>query len=98
MYVNANVDHFPREEVRGFLAKKGIFYRSLPAGSIAQEMGAPLSSNLAMLGYFSTFDNPPFGQQELRSVIEKISPERFRQINLKIFDAGHERAMKEKGA
>jgi indolepyruvate ferredoxin oxidoreductase beta subunit len=97
MYVNANADRFPREEIRGFLAKKEIFYRSFPAGSIAQELGAPRSSNLAMLAYFSTFDNPPFGQQELRTVIEKISPGRFRQINLEIFDAGHERAMKEKG-
>jgi indolepyruvate ferredoxin oxidoreductase beta subunit len=96
MYVNANADHFPREEIRGFLAKKEIFYRSFAARSIAQELGAPLASNLAMLGYFSSFDNPPFGPQELRAVIEEISPGRFKQVNLKIFDAGHERAMKEK--
>jgi indolepyruvate ferredoxin oxidoreductase beta subunit len=98
MYVNANADHFPREEIRGFLAKKEIFYRSFPAGFVAQELGAPLSSNLALLGYFSAFDNTPFSQEELRGVIEKISPGGFRQINLKIFDAGRERAMKEKAA
>jgi indolepyruvate ferredoxin oxidoreductase, beta subunit len=98
MYVNTNADHFPREEVRGFLAKKEIFYRSFPAGSVALELGAALSSNLAMLGYFSAFDNTPFGPEELRGVIEKISPVRFSQINLKIFDAGLERAMEEKGA
>jgi indolepyruvate ferredoxin oxidoreductase beta subunit len=97
MYVDANVDQFPRKEVRGFLDKKEIFYRFFPAGSVAQDLGAPLSSNLALLGYFSAFDNTPFGQEELRRVIEKISPERFREINLKVFDAGHERATKEKG-
>jgi indolepyruvate ferredoxin oxidoreductase beta subunit len=98
MYVNADPDRFPRAETREILAKKEIVYRSLLAGPIAQESGAPLFSNLALLGYFSGFDNPPFGRQEMRSVIEKISPERFRQINLKIFDGGHEKAVKEKGA
>jgi indolepyruvate ferredoxin oxidoreductase beta subunit len=98
MYVNANPDRFPREEISGYLAEKEVVYRSLPAESIAQELGAPPFSNLALLGYFSAFDNPPFSQQELRTVIEKISPGGFKQINLKIFDAGHERAMKEKGA
>jgi indolepyruvate ferredoxin oxidoreductase beta subunit len=98
MVVNANPDRFPREEIRDLLAKKEIVYRSLPAGSIAQELGAPLFSNLALLGYFSAFGNSLFGPQELRTVIEKISPGRFMQINLKIFDAGHEFATKEKGA
>jgi indolepyruvate ferredoxin oxidoreductase beta subunit len=97
MYVNANPDLFPREEIRGFLAKKEISYRSFPAGSVAQDLGAPLSSNLALLGYFCALENTPFAHQELRGVIERVSPGTFRQINLKIFDAGHERAVKEKG-
>ena len=96
MVVNTKSDRFPREETRRFLDKKQITYRSIPADAIAQKLGAPLSSNLALLGYFSAFDDAPFGHQELRAVIERISPERFKEKNLAIFDAGLERAIKEK--
>jgi len=98
MIVNANPNRFPREEIKAVLEQRQIRYRSLAAGSLAQELGAPLFSNLALLGYFSAFENAPFGHRELRAIIGKTSPGRFLEINLKIFDAGLERAMKEKGA
>jgi indolepyruvate ferredoxin oxidoreductase beta subunit len=98
MVVNAKPGRFPREETKHFLDRKEIIYRSIPADAIAQKLGAPLSSNLALLGYFSAGNNAPFGHQELRAVIERISPERFREKNLAIFDAGLGRASEEKGA
>jgi indolepyruvate ferredoxin oxidoreductase beta subunit len=97
MVVNANPEHFPRKDVKGFLGKKEIIYRSLLAGSMAQELGAPMSANLALLGYFSGFDDTPFDHLEIRSIVEKISPERFREKNLQIFDAGVAVAAKEEG-
>ncbi len=98
LIVNANPSRFPREEIKAALEERQIHYRSLPASSLAQELGAPQFSNLALLGYFSAFENAPFGHRELRAIIGKTSPGRFLEINLKIFDAGLERAMKEKGA
>jgi indolepyruvate ferredoxin oxidoreductase beta subunit len=95
-YVNTDSRHFPREEVKNFLDKREIIHRSVPAGEIARGLGASLSSNLALLGYFSAFGEAPVTHEEMRNTIEKISPDQFREINLTVFDAGHERGMEER--
>jgi indolepyruvate ferredoxin oxidoreductase beta subunit len=97
MYANASTNSFPREEVVPYLEKMGIVCRSVPAGKIAMELGAPMSSNLALLGYLSPFEEIPMNSEELRATIEQVSPGRFKANNLKIFDAGFERGVKEKG-
>ena len=88
LYVNANGGKFPREDVKGFLDKKGISYHAIHAGKMARELGAPMSTNLALLGYFSSFGAGPLSHQELRTTIKNISPDRFRELNLKVFDSG----------
>lgn len=93
MYVNTDPNGFPRQEVKGFLDKRKITYRALPAVAIAQDLGAPRSSNLALLGFFSAFDEGPLAYEELKSTIEKISPERFREINGRVFEEGHKRGL-----
>ena len=97
MYVNADPGHFPGEEVKGYLDKKNIVYRSIPAEAIAQQLGAPRSSNLALLGYFSAFDEGPMSYREIRMTIEKISPRRFKDLNLKVFEAGCKKGEDSKG-
>ncbi len=96
MVTDADPARFPIDKVRVFLDRKGIIYRSLPARAIAQQMGAPLSSNLALLGFFSAFEDAPFTHAEVRDVIANISPNRFKEKNLDIFDAGVEMVVKEK--
>lgn len=91
MYVNTSSSYFPREEVKGFLDKKEITYRSIPAGTIAQELGAPRSSNLALLGYFSAFEKGPVTYKEIKMTIDKVSPKRFKDINLRVFEAGYKK-------
>lgn len=98
MFVNSGSPGFPRQEVRDYLARREILARSLPASALAGERGAPLSSNLALLGYFSAFDEGPIRYEEMRATVERISPERFRETNLGIFDAGYEKAKGEGGA
>lgn len=98
LFVNTDSPAFPREEVRGFLAQKEVLCRGVPATSIAVAMGVALSSNLALLGYFSVFGQGPFNADDLRATVEEISPDRFREMNLKVFEAGFERAVEEKKA
>jgi indolepyruvate ferredoxin oxidoreductase beta subunit len=95
MYVNANPQRFPRKEVKAFLDKREITTRSAPAGTIALDLGAPLCTNLALLGYFTAFNEGPTTQAELRNTIESISPDRFREINLKVFEAGLQTGLEE---
>jgi indolepyruvate ferredoxin oxidoreductase beta subunit len=93
-YVNTTSLLFPREDVRGFLAKRHIISRPVPAGKIAIDLGAPMSSNLALLGFCSAYEDNPFDYETLRQTIAQISPDRFRDKNLSIFDAGHQEAKK----
>lgn len=95
LYVNTMSPLFPREEVRSFLTNKQIVSRSVPAGKIALDLGAPMSSNLALLGFCSAFEDSPFDYENLRQTIGKISPDRFRDKNLSIFDAGYQAGKKE---
>ncbi|MBW2077056.1 MAG: 2-oxoacid:acceptor oxidoreductase family protein [Deltaproteobacteria bacterium] len=93
MYVNADPKEFPSNEVKGLLLKKEITYRALAAVAIAQALGAPRSSNLALLGFFAAFDEEPLYYDELKSTIEKISPERFKARNSMVFEVGYKRGL-----
>lgn len=98
IYVNAEGKDLPRMEVRDFLVKRRIAFHSVPAGDIALALGAPLSSNLALLGYFSAFCEGPINSEELVETIKQISPDRYRKNNLRIFQAGLKRGLDEKRA
>ncbi|MEW5908228.1 MAG: indolepyruvate oxidoreductase subunit beta [Thermodesulfobacteriota bacterium] len=87
IYVNAHERNFPNPESKPILEEMDIVSRSLPAGKIALEMKAPLTANLALLGFFSAYDDGPFTAPEIRETIHRLSPERFREINLNVFDA-----------
>ena len=88
LYANASNGSIAREEVRPYLDRTGIVYRSFPASEVAIELGAPMSSNLALLGFFSAFPDGLISPDDLRKTIAQVSPDRFRDINLKVFDAG----------
>lgn len=96
VYANASTNSFPRQEVKSYFEKIGVVYRCMPAGEMAMEMDAPMSSNLALLGFFSAFEETPFSHKDLMETIDKISPDRFKAINLKVFNAGLQRGIKEK--
>jgi indolepyruvate ferredoxin oxidoreductase, beta subunit len=91
MYASASEDSFPRQEVRPYLEKMGVISRSVPAADMAMDLGAPMSVNLALLGFFSAFKEGPLSHDELRMTIDQVSPDRFKEINLKVFDAGFEK-------
>jgi indolepyruvate ferredoxin oxidoreductase beta subunit len=93
IYVNANPKGFPRQEVKGFLDKREITYRALHSVVIAQDLGAPRASNLALLGFFSAFNEGPLAYGELKSTIEKISPESLREVNDRVFEEGYKRGL-----
>ncbi len=96
MFVNAGKEAFPNDPVKAFLEKKQVTCRTIAASELAVDLGAPLSSNLALLGYFSAFDEGPVTHDELRATIENISPEQFKVNNLKVFDAGLQRGLQKR--
>ena len=90
LYANAPKPSFPRKEVRPYLEKIGIECRSVSASDIAAKFAAPMSANLALLGFFSAFQEGPISHDELKETIVQVSPDRFREINLKVFNKGFE--------
>jgi indolepyruvate ferredoxin oxidoreductase, beta subunit len=88
LYVNACADSFPGEQIAGYLASKAVSANAMPAGEVALRLRAPRFANLALLGFFAAFEEPPFGLEGLRSAVSAVSPVRFREGNLRLFDAG----------
>ncbi len=90
LYVNAGSNGFPRKEVAPYIEEQGITYHAFPAQKTAMALGNPMSTNLALTGFFAARESEPFTHDELRETIIKVSPDRFRENNLKVFDAGFE--------
>lgn len=90
LYVNASPQSFVRQEVNPYLDKMEIVYRAIMAEKIATELGTPMSSNLALLGFFSAFEKDLVTHKQLRDAINQVTPSRFKESNFKVFDAGFE--------
>lgn len=86
-----------RSEVSAYLADLPARYRCFPAQRTAADFGASMSTNLALLGFFSAFETSPLDHRALRAAVEQASPERFRVANLRVFDAGFVQAGKAGG-
>ena len=89
IYVNTEGNAFPRKEVRPYLDQQNISVHAFPAQKTAADLGNPMSTNLALMGFFTSLENEPFTYTELRNTIIAVSPDRFRVNNLKVFDAGY---------
>jgi Pyruvate/2-oxoacid:ferredoxin oxidoreductase gamma subunit len=64
---------------------------SFGADRVALELSVPRSANLALLGFSTSVSEIPFGHDQLRATIERITPPGFREANLAAFDAGYRR-------
>ena len=90
VFANASVDGFPDERVRPYLAEDQITAFAMEAGKTALELGAPRSTNLAMVAFFAAFGQGPMEADALRQTVASVSPDPVKQVNLKIFDVCHE--------
>ncbi len=95
LYVNADPETFPRPEAGPYLEKNEIVSRCTLAGKVAMDLGTPMSANLALIGFFSAFAESPFTYDDLRETVERISPDRFKETNLTVFDTCHKMGLKE---
>ncbi len=88
MYTNISEkkDFNPNKRIRKYLEEQNIECNVIEATKITQKFSAPLSLNLAVLGYFFSFKNSIFDKEDVMEKIEEVSPERFRRKNLEIFN------------
>jgi indolepyruvate ferredoxin oxidoreductase beta subunit len=95
LFANASSNPFPNRAVKAYLEEHGIAHYAVDAGRLAMALGAPMSTNLTLLGFFSAFGEGPLRHREIRETVERVSPDRFKAVNLRVFDAGHEKGLEQ---
>lgn len=88
-FVSSPKSGFRDAGVRAYLDRSDIVAHAFVADKIAMELGSPRSANLALVGYAVSMPEMPFGYEEIKATIERITPSRFREVNLKAFEAGY---------
>ena len=85
-FINAaNID-FMDPEIKAYLKEKGIEVYIFGADRLAREMGSVQSVNIVMIGFASAHPRFPFSREQLRGAIERVTPPRFKDLSLGIFD------------
>ncbi len=90
-FVSSPKSGFQDAGVRAYLDRSDIAAHAFAADKIAMELGSPRSANLALIGYAVSMPEMPFGYDEIKATVERITPSRFKEVNLKAFEAGYRR-------
>ena len=85
-FINAPNPDFMDPEIKAYLGEKGMDVYIFGAEQLAREMGSVQSVNIAMIGFASAHPRFPFSQEKLRAAIERVTPTRFKDSSLRIFD------------
>ena len=88
-FVNSPREDFWDPGIKSYLKKNEIRAYSFPADRVALALGVPQSANLALIGYALSAPDVPFTYEDVRETIARISPPRFRDVNLQAFDIGY---------
>jgi indolepyruvate ferredoxin oxidoreductase beta subunit len=88
-FVNSPKEDFWDAGVKDYLEKNEIRAYSFPADKVALALGAPRSANLALIGYALSVPDVPFTYEDIKETIVRVSPSRFREVNLQAFDTGY---------
>jgi indolepyruvate ferredoxin oxidoreductase beta subunit len=87
-FINAPDPNYMEKQIRDYLKEKGIEVYVFGADQVATEMGSVQSANIALIGFASFHPRFPFSHDKLRTSIERVTPQKFREVSLKIFDKG----------
>jgi len=87
-FINAPDPNYMEKKIRDYLKEKGIEVYIFGADRLSTEMGSVQSANIALIGFASSHPKFPFSHEKLRASIEHVTPEKFREVSLKIFDRG----------
>jgi indolepyruvate ferredoxin oxidoreductase beta subunit len=93
-FINAPNPDFMNPQIRSYLQEKGIELYIFAADQLAKGMGSIQSVNIAMIGLASAHPRFPFPHEKLRGAIERVTPPRFKDLSLKIFDKAFSEGLK----
>jgi indolepyruvate ferredoxin oxidoreductase beta subunit len=87
-FVNSAGGDFWADGVRGYLSRIRIRAYSFPADEVALSLGSARSANLVLIGGALSVPGLPFQLEQIRETIQRISPPRFSQLNMRALEAG----------
>jgi indolepyruvate ferredoxin oxidoreductase beta subunit len=87
-FINASDPNSINQEIRAHLKGEGIETYVVGADQLAREMASPQSANIALIGFATSHPRFPFPHDKLRDAIERVTPQKFREVSLKIFERG----------
>ena len=85
-FINAQDRNYMDRQIKAYLEERGIETYVFRAEQLAEEMGLVQSTNIALIGFASGHPRFPFPHDKLGTAIERVTPQRFREASLKIFD------------
>jgi len=87
-FVNAPDPNYMDERIKAYLMGRGIEIHVFGADQVAREAGSIRSANVALIGFASAHPRLPFSNDKIRVAIEEVTPPRFQDLSLKIFEKG----------
>ncbi len=85
-FINASDPNYMNHEIRRYLKEKGIESYVVGADQLARDTGSVQSANIALIGFATSHPRFPFPHDKLRYAIERVSPPKFREVSLNIFE------------
>jgi len=87
-FINAPDPNYMNQEIKSYLKENGIDAYVFGADQLAREMGSIQSANIALIAFATAHPRFPFPNEKIRDAIERVTPEKFREVSLKIFERG----------
>jgi indolepyruvate ferredoxin oxidoreductase beta subunit len=93
-FINAPDPNYMNQEIKSYLKENGIDAYVFGADQLAREIGSIQSANIALIAFATAHPGFPFPDEKVRDAIERVTPEKFRQVSLKIFERGFSEGQK----
>ena len=85
-FINGPDPNYMDPQIRAYLREKGIETYVFGADQMAREMKLVQSANIALIGFAAAHPRFSFPHDELRTAIKQVTPERFREVSIEIFE------------
>jgi indolepyruvate ferredoxin oxidoreductase beta subunit len=88
-FLNCGGEEIAGSRVVERLRDRGVELWTYHADGAAMRLGSPALANVALLGCAAAHPRFPFEPDQIRAAIERVSPVRYRELNLTALDEGH---------
>ena len=93
-FINASDPNYMDQHIKAYLKERGIDTYIFGADQLAKSIGLVQSANISLIGFATAHPRFPFPHGKLRTAIEQVTPERFRQVSLEIFETSFSEGQK----